>query len=213
MMGRFGIIVAALVGFALAIIAFLPLRLVLPDGPVSVQAAEGTIWRGRLNGVKIGPLALGDLRTSFGGSSVNFDDGARLSGALNPFADGIALSALTGQVDSGIPLLEPLKLSNVAITMPASGCAAASGRVTVGLARPIPGIPAGQLLSGAPRCDKGDLLLALSSQAGLERVEIRLHPDFSHELALVIKPSDPAMVPILQLAGFTETPSGYRLSL
>lgn len=213
MMGRIGIFVAALLGLLVAVLAFLPLRLVLPDGPVSAQAMEGTIWRGRLKGARIGPLALGDLNTRFNGTSVNFDDGARISGALDPFADGIALSELTGEIDSGIPLLGPLKLSNVALAMPASGCAGGSGRVTVGLSRAIPGIPAGQSLSGSPRCDKGDLLLALSSQAGLERVEIRLHPDFSHELALVIKPSDPAMVPILQLAGFSETPTGYRLKL
>jgi general secretion pathway protein N len=213
MMGRIGVFLAVLVGLLVAVIAFLPLRLVLPDGPASVQVAEGTIWRGRLKGVKIGPLALGDLATRFNGSTVNFDDGARLSGVLDPFAEGIGLSALTGEINAGIPLLEPLKLSNVAIAMPASGCVAASGRVTVGLARPIPGIPAGQLLSGSPRCDKGDLLLALASQAGLERVEIRLHPDFSHELALIIKPSDPAMVPLLQLAGFSETSTGYRLNL
>ena len=56
---RRAVLFAAL--FAIALVAFLPLRLVLGGSGLTAREASGSVWAGRLKEARIGPAALGDL--------------------------------------------------------------------------------------------------------------------------------------------------------
>ncbi len=200
--------------------ALLPMRLVLPDGMISVRKVEGSIWSARLNDARIGPLSLGDIDAglrwpgwlAFHETS---DRPGGIEGRLRPVGGGVELRDASGALAlSGEARAmggERLDLSAVSLDWGDAGCHHASGRVRLQLVPEVAGVQLGQLLTGTPKCQDGRFTLRLASQAGLESLEIELRPGGGYRSVMSIRPTDPAASAKLIAAGFRETPTGYQL--
>jgi general secretion pathway protein N len=176
---------------ALALVLFLPMRLMLGGlaEPLSAREATGTIWSGRLMEAWIGPAALGDLEarlaflpllTGRARIEVERDSVApdRFAGAFVLGANRAAAESITGivPVEGGFGALPlaTIELTDVTVSFRDGACEEAEGLVRAGLTASLPGLPAS--LSGTAQCDRGALLLPLTAGAG-EGVALRIFGD------------------------------------
>ncbi|MDR6787204.1 general secretion pathway protein N [Sphingomonas sp. BE138] len=209
--------------FAVAMLAFLPLRLALGWGGLDGQGftareVTGSLWSGRLVEARFGDIALGDLdaglspfalligraRIALAGES---DDPARrLSGTVEIGRNRAAVIDATGPLSPGnafAPLpVTALDLDALTVRFVDGTCQAAEGRVRATLAGAFLGQPLPGALSGNARCDAGALLLPLASGAG-EGVNLRMWPDGRYRAELTLIPTDPTIGARLDGAGFT----------
>ena len=209
--------------FAVAMLAFLPLRLALGWGGLAGQGftareVTGSLWSGRLVEARFGDIALGDLdaglspfalligraRIALAGES---DDPARrLSGTVEIGRNRAAVIDATGPLSPGnafAPLpVTALDLDALTVRFVDGTCQAAEGRVRATLAGAFLGQPLPGALSGNARCDAGALLLPLASGAG-EGVNLRMWPDGRYRAELTLIPTDPTIGARLDGAGFT----------
>jgi general secretion pathway protein N len=189
---RRAVLFAAL--FAIALVAFLPLRLVLGGNGLTAREASGSVWAGRLKEARIGPAALGDLDARLaplpllvGHARVGLarPSGApdRLTGALSLARHRRAIESVSGTIpiDSmGALPIASLSLTDVTVVFRDGTCDRAEGQVQASLSGT--GLPAS--LSGAVRCDSGALLLPLASGPGTEGVALRIFGDGRYEAQL-----------------------------
>lgn len=217
--------------FLIALIALFPLRLALAMGglgsfPVTARAAEGTIWSGRLRGVALDGIAVGDFQTglsvrgllrgklAFALDSLGGDGAKALvfgtSGGLG--VEGLtAALAIPGAFD---PLpIDRIELTNVDVNFSDGQCRSASGQIRVALAPTLGTVPLGQQLRGTLRCDGPAVLLPLASQSTMERARLRIVGDGQYMTQLSIKPENPEDAAKLAIMGFHETPGGYVFDL
>lgn len=175
---------------ALAMLLFLPLRLVLgwAGGPLDAREANGSVWSGSLKEARIGPAALGDLdaRLAFlplfigqARFEVERPSGApdRFVGAFSASARRTSAESVTGTVPVegafGALPLAALDLTDVTVRFRDDTCDRAEGLVRATLGGAPEGLPTS--LSGSARCDRGALLLPLTGGAG--GVELRVFGD------------------------------------
>jgi general secretion pathway protein N len=178
---RRAVLFAAL--FALALLASLPMRLVLgwAGAGISAREASGTAWSGSLKEARAGAAILGDLdarlaplplllgraRLEIERSSAAPD---RLSGALVVSRNMRATESLTGMVPidaqlAGLPV-ESLSLNDMTVRFRDGQCDRAEGMVTASLSGSTLGAASPASVSGSVRCDRGDLLIPLAGGAG-----------------------------------------------
>lgn len=205
---------------AVALILTLPLALVLPNGILSARAATGTIWSGTLTDARVGRLALGNLHVS-----------------VNPFAlmTGKVRATVTGRAGRGVltsghgiadatahlsvaGLFTPVPLSgihldNVTAEFRDNRCERADGRVRAVFSGDVAGLALAQGLSGAARCEGGEILLPLASQSAMERLNLRISADGNFRSEFIVKSTDVALNAKLLSAGFQSTQGGYALRL
>ncbi len=219
--------------FALAMLAFLPLRLALGWGGLDGQGftareVTGSLWSGRLVEARFGEIALGDLdaglsplalligRARIALESEPDDPAQRLSGTVEIARNRAAVIDATGPLAPGnafAPLpVTALNLDAVTVRFVDGACEAARGRVRATLAGAFVGQPLPGALSGNARCDAGALLLPLASGAG-EGVNLRLWPDGRYRAELTLVPSDPAIAARLDGAGFTANGAARTLAV
>lgn len=219
--------------FALAMLAFLPLRLALGWGGLDGQGftareVTGSLWSGRLVEARFGEIALGDLdaglsplalligRARIALESESDDPAQRLSGTVEIARNRAAVIDATGPLVPGnafSPLpVTALNLDAVTVRFVDGACEAARGRVRATLAGAFVGQPLPGALSGNARCDAGALLLPLASGAG-EGVNLRLWPDGRYRAELTLVPSDPAIAARLDGAGFTANGAARTLAV
>ncbi len=219
--------------FALAMLAFLPLRLALGWGGLDGQGftareVTGSLWSGRLVEARFGEIALGDLdaglsplalligRARIALESESDDPAQRLSGTVEIARNRAAVIDATGPLAPGnafAPLpVTALNLDAVTVRFVDGACEAARGRVRATLAGAFVGQPLPGALSGNARCDAGALLLPLASGAG-EGVNLRLWPDGRYRAELTLVPSDPAIAARLDGAGFTANGAARTLAV
>jgi general secretion pathway protein N len=233
---RLGTTPAALFGALLvaALVAFLPLRLVLgvagiDQAGLTARAAQGSVWMGRLRDARVGDVALGDLDARLapwplllGRARMELDsDGdtpARsLHGALGVSRTGIRVDDLTATIAPGrlfAPLpVTTLALDAVSVRFEDGACSAAEGRVRATLTGDFGGIALPQALSGAIRCEGSALLVPLSSQAGAERVDLRIEGDGRYRATVALQPADAPALARLTALGFVAGAAGYTLSV
>ena len=223
---------AALFGalMLVALIVFLPMRLVLGwaglgDQGFSARTVSGSIWAGRLNEARFGDLALGSLDASvspfallIGRARIGLDgDPGLLHGAITLSRHGQGVDDLTATLPTGrafapLPVTQ-LALENVTVHFADDTCEKAEGRVRARLVGEAAGVALPTELSGVARCDGGALLLPLASQAGAESIELRITGAGRYTAALRIAPSDPTAAQRLAAAGFVAGQGGYRLSI
>jgi general secretion pathway protein N len=223
---------AALFGalMLVALIVFLPMRLVLGwaglgDQGFSARTVSGSIWAGRLNEARFGDLALGSLDASvspfallIGRARIGLDgDPGLLHGAITLSRHGQGVDDLTATLPTGrafapLPVTQ-LALENVTVHFADDTCEKAEGRVRARLVGEAAGVALPTELSGVARCDGGALLLPLASQAGTESIELRITGAGRYTAALRIAPSDPTAAQRLAAAGFVAGQGGYRLSI
>jgi general secretion pathway protein N len=199
-----------------ALVALMPMRLFLGDGPLSARAIRGSIWSAEIEDAHLGAIPLGNMTAGLGWPGLlRFRDGDRISGSLSPWSDGVSVKDLNGKIalSAATPYAQEAELVGLAVDFDPSGCKAAKGRVRLQLAKTIAGIPMGQMLVGSPKCDGRALVLHLASQSGLEQLTLTLPPTGRATTVVILRPTDREAVPALLAAGFTETPTGYRLSI
>lgn len=229
---RPGVLAAAL--FALALVTFLPLRLVLGlagigDQGLAARRVEGSIWSGRLVEASVGSAALGDLdarlspvplllgRARLVLDSVVDAPGRTVHGAVTSARHGFGIDTMTADVGVGrlfAPLpVTRLSLDGVTIRFADERCDMAEGRVRATLASAVGGLPLPGSLSGTVSCAAGALLVPLVSAGGGEAVRLTVTSDGRYHADFTVQPSDPATAQRLALAGFVEAAGGWRLSV
>jgi len=216
--------VAGLALFALFLGLLLPLSVALPriDG-VTARRASGTIWSGRLLGLAIGDLPLGDTRVGlrlfplfWGQTHVGFV-APTLLGVVRRSSSTIGLDAATGSIDAGTafaPLpIGRIELDAVSVLFRAGRCARAEGRVRATIAGDVGGLVLPGGLSGTVRCDGTALLIPLVGQSGMERLTLRIGATGWWRAQVLIRSSDPAITTRLSGSGFVPRQGGYALDL
>ncbi len=175
----------------LALILFLPLRLALGaiDG-LTARDVSGSVWSGRLQEARLGPVALGNLDarlavlpllTGRARIDVERDSAApdRFAGAFSVGGNRRAAEAVTGllPVDGlfGALPVASIELTDVTVRFRDGACERGEGQVRAALSGAPAGLPAS--LSGAARCDSGALLVPLVGGAAGDGVMLRIFGD------------------------------------
>jgi general secretion pathway protein N len=219
--------------FVAAMLALLPLRLVLgwaelDDQGFAAREVRGSVWSGRLSEARFGDLALGDLdaRVSplallIGRARVALESRSgsaqALSGTVELSRNRAGVIGATGPIEPGsafAPLpVTALNLDEVSVRFVDGACEAAEGRVRAEIAGTFLGATLPGAVSGTARCDGGALLLPLVSAAGSEGAALRLWADGRYRAELTLVPSDPAVATRLDTAGFVANGAARMLAI
>jgi general secretion pathway protein N len=219
--------------FAMALLAFVPLRLALGligvgEQGFAAREVRGSVWAGRLVEARFGALALGDLDARLalwplvvGRARIELDGAAgrpdRLEGAVTVGRHLAGIDDVTATLPAG-RLFAPapvglLDLDAVSVRFRDGVCEAADGRVRATLSGALAGLGPGQQLAGTLRCEAGQLLVPLASQAGTEQVAVRLSGDGTYTARLTLAAPDEATAERLRADGFAPAPEGLALTV
>lgn len=219
--------------FLVALIALLPLRLVLgwlhlERTRIAAREASGSVWSGTLYEAEAGPVALGDLGAGLsplplfvGQARIDLAGWSTTSvrsihGALGVSRHSAGIDDVTASIETPgafAPLpIGAIDLDDVSVRFASGACERASGRVKATLGGEIGGFALPQTMSGTARCDAGLLLLPLMSAAGTEQATLRIEQSGRYTAELRLQPSDPATAAKLQLLGFRQGAGGYRFT-
>ena len=221
--GRTALFLAML---AVALLVFLPLRLVLGWAGVAEQgltarSVSGTFWEGTIRQARFGDVALGDLDAGvsplplvLGRARIGLRsrDGDAIRGAVTVSRhmvglDGANAAIAVGRAFQPIPITA-LDLSDVTVRFVDGACERAEGRVRATLSGA--GLPAA--LAGPARCDGEALLLPMTGGPG-EGANLRIWQDGRYRAELTVPAGDPANAAGLQAQGFIGDASGWRLAI
>lgn len=219
-------------GLAL-MVAFLPLRLVVPQVAPDLTAAEisGSVWNGRLHDAEWRGLALGNLdvgldarallagrlRLDFVRDSA-FRDGARgLRGRLGTAGTVHVVEALDGPLSLILPFpFKPqldVEFKGAALELDSAGtCLAASGKIIARLSN-IPAIGKTPPLAGSFACDDGALYLTTATSDGQLGMAVHLWADRRYRADLIVASRSLAVQLALAAAGFSAGPDGSTLRI
>lgn len=218
--------------FVIALIVFMPMRLVLGwfglgETGLTARAVNGSVWWGSMSDTRFGDLQLGDLRARLspvqlfvGRARVTLDgreSSKPLHGAIGVSRHSFGLDDMTASLAAGnifapVPV-SVIDLDDVSVRFQDGTCQHAEGRVRANLSGDLAGIALTQGLAGTARCDSGALLLPLASQSGTETAALRLWATGRFRAELSVQPTDPAVVPKLVLSGFQPGANGYTLAI
>jgi len=212
--------------FAFSLVALVPLRVAVGWFGVSGLAAReatGSIWLGMLREAQLGPVPLGDVRARLnllplllGRARLSLAHDApdgHFEGALSVSRHSFGVEDMNGQFRTGV-LFAPVPitafdLDGVTVHFDNGQCESAEGRVRATASGELAGLPVPAGLAGNLRCAEGALLLPLASQSGTGQVNLAIRADGSYRLDLVLRQSDPTLVPRLAAAGFQPSSEGY----
>lgn len=187
-----------------SLVALLPLRFALgwlgfADRGLAAREARGSVWLGALAEARFGTVPLGDVSTRLrvlpllvGRARLDLeqsDDGLR--GGVTVSRHGFGIDDATGRVEaSALAALPPqtLDLSDVSVRFGDGLCVHAEGLVKAGFAGDLGGVALAAGFSGEARCDGPALLLPLVSQAGGERLDVRLFADGRYRIDAALRP-------------------------
>ena len=211
----------------LSLLALVPLRVAvggLVDQGFTARQVAGTIWYGRIGELSRrarrlgtfevrldpGPLLIGAVHLGFRRMD---DPNGALDGTLvagstsgvRATSGRLAIAGLAGQLP-----LDTLQIDGVTILFRGERCAEASGRVTMLVAAPLPGLGGAQF-QGSPRCEGERVRFVLAGPAGAE-VEFFVRANGELRAWLRLPPTDPAAAAALSAAGFRESGQGWVLS-
>lgn len=221
--GRTALFLAML---SVALVVFLPLRLVLGWAGVAEQgltarSVGGTFWEGTIREGRFGDVTLGDLDAgiaplplllgrariglrSRGGGGI---DGTVVVSRHSAGVDGANASIPVGGALAPLPITA-LDLSEVSVRFVDGACDRAEGRVRATLNGA--GLPTA--LAGPARCDGEALLLPMTGGPG-EGANLRVWQDGRYRAELTVPAGDPANTPRLQASGFVQDGAGWRLAI
>ncbi len=216
--------------FLFSLLALLPLRLALDwlaldDRGFAAREARGSIWLGSLSEAQVGAVSLGDLTAQLrtlplfiGRARVDLartDEADRLTGSATVSRHSFGIDDMSARLELGSALgplpVGGVDLSDVTAHFADGVCTSAEGLVRADIAGDVAGITLPGGLSGNARCDRGALLLPLTSQSGMEALNLRLFEDGRYEVELAVRPVDDAMRDRLLGAGFALAATGYAL--
>lgn len=221
-------IVIAVVAALILIVALLPLSVALPlaapkDSGLSASKATGTIWDGMLYDAHVAGMALGDTRVGIfalplfvGEAQLAFRSPA-LRGIIIASNGGYGIAHGNGPIDVAVRV-KPLPLSQIvlddaSVRFRGNDCSTAQGRVRAMVAGDIGGLALPGGMSGTLRCDGAALLVPLTGQSGMERLDLRVMGDGKWRAELSIRSSDPVVTAKLLGAGFAPGPGGFSIRL
>lgn len=216
-----------------AALIFFPLRLALDiagtGASASARQVRGAVWRGRIDGLALGPVALGDMYAAVSpvqllAGRVRLDlwrddpQGADpLRGAWTAGFNQRGIDDVTGAVPVGgafAPLpLSALEFDDVTVHFAGDSCARAQGRVRARLEGQFGGLSLSQGLSGEAICDGVAVLFPLVSQTGLEKLSLRVWRDGRFTAQIAVRDEDDANGTALAAAGLTKRGADYVLTL
>lgn len=214
---------------ALGLLALVPLRIAvgrLADQGFTARQVAGTIWYGRIGELSFGirrlgtfevgvePLALltGAVKLKFNriGDPQGLLDGSLVSGRNRGFrhtTGRIGVSGLFGALP-----VDAIELDDVTVLFKRQDCASASGRVTVLLAAPIPGVD-GVALRGSLRCENKRVRFALSTPSGAGKLDFYVRSSGDYRAWFHVRGVEPGQAATLAAAGFTPSPEGLMMSV
>ena len=205
------------VAFAVALLLFMPLRLVLglAGDAVSARSVQGTVWNGQLIDASIGGQSLGDLDAALspfsllaGKARVKID-GALLHGAVIASFAGHGADIETLNLPRarafGPIRLEAMDVSDAHVRFSGGRCDTADGRVGI----QFESVLGSQKLSGTLRCSGTALALDLLSQSAMQRLSLRFPDPNRYQATLTIRAVDTDQATRLASVGFRETPVGH----
>ena len=222
-----GYVLALAATLGVCLVIFIPLRAVVGGEGVTARKVEGIIWDGSVRDLRLGTLPVGDVNARlliwplFLGRAEFL-----VSRGDAPLAPGITASVARGiggmsvhDLNATLPvgsLLAPFPAENIqfegfSARFAAGRCIEAGGQVRLTLSDSVPGLNLQNGMLGKPRCDGARLLLALVSQSGMERADIRLSADGTYTIAVTLDANRGDQAALLNLSGFRPVAGGYRL--
>jgi len=218
----------------LLMLAFLPLRIVLDlagtgTAGASARQVRGPVWWGRIDGLALGPIVLGDVRAAVspvqllvgrirldlwrdGGQGGDGLRGAWTAGFNQRGIDDVTGSVPLGGVFAPLPL-SALEFEDVTVHFANDSCARAQGRVRARLDGQFGGLNLSQGLSGEAICDGAAVLFPLVSQTGLEKLSLRLWRDGRYTARIAVTGASAVDAAALSSAGLTQQGDEYALTL
>jgi general secretion pathway protein N len=188
--------------FSLA--ALLPLRFALgwlgySDKGLAAREARGSVWLGALAEARFGTVPLGDVATRLrflpllvGRARLDLeqaDDGLRAGVTVS--RHGFGIDDATGRIDApALADLPPptLDLSDLSVSFGDGLCVHAEGLVKARFAGELVGVSLAAGFTGEARCDGSAVLLPLVSQAGGDRLDVRLFADGRYRIDAALRP-------------------------
>lgn len=219
------------IAFLLALIGTMPLRFpfALMDTQktgIAARSIRGPIWWGGAEELQAGPVRIGTVDVMLSPlqlllGSARFDISRKkglpddIEGALTAGIAMRGIDDMTGTLPLG-GALSPLPVSAIAmqdVSIAFSGrrCIEAEGRLRALLSAGAPGLDLANGLSGDVRCDGADLLIALVSQSGVERIDLRIDGAGRYRGAMTVSGRDPALIAGLSAVGFQSVGSNQVL--
>lgn len=193
--------------FVLALIALLPLRLVLGlsgagERGLAARSVEGPAWSGRIGELRAGPLPLGTVDAGLKPLPLLVGRGElwlRRAGGADAAPFTATASAGAGrlrlrEVDGTVALPEGLGALPVAsvgfsgfrLDVEGGRCLAADGTLSLTLAPVSALLPNAMVLSGKAQCNDGVLQVPMQGPGGTERMLLRLGADGNWTADLVL---------------------------
>lgn len=187
-----------------SLVALLPLRFALgwlgfAEKGLAAREANGSVWLGTLADARFGTLPLGDVATRLrvlpllvGRARLDLeqtDDG--LKGGVNVSRHGFGIDDASGRIEaSALADLPPptIDLADFSVRFADGQCVHAEGLVKARFAGELGSVPLNASFSGEARCDGQALLLPLVSQAGGDRLEMRLFADGRYRIDAALRP-------------------------
>lgn len=224
----FGRVAFFLAVFAFALVALLPLGLAvrwlgLDTQGLAAREAEGSVWLGALKEAQIGPAPVGDLTARLNSlplflgrarvSLARADETQPLNGALSVSRHRFGFEDARGQLRLGA-LLAPLpvvaiELEDVSAGFASGACERAEGRVRAVIGSDVGGMTLSAGLAGNAACAGDAVLLPMTSQSGMEQLNLRLFADGRYRAELMVRSQDAALGQRLTAAGFRATNGGF----
>lgn len=221
-------------GFLLAGLVFAPASLVRPalanlGAPVTYKRIDGTLWRGRIEGLTISDQYIGNatfaaapLNLLLGRLSARVEVEGGVGDATGDVSFGIFgrsmqvsgaeivfnLSAIKRYTFFGVPYQGDVRASVDRLAWTPKGCRAAKARVWTDLldasSRQILGD--GLELAGTTMCDGDRLRAALSGQnsEGSVIINVALTPDMTYEFVAYVEPREESLQEDLKRLGFED---------
>ena len=221
-----------MVACLLALVAFFPLRVALDlagmgANGVTARQVRGSLWRGSIDGLMLGPVALGDVKAAVAPGAlllgrVRLDlsregQGEALRGAWVSGFNRRGVADVTGSMAAGglFPALPVSLLEWQGVTVEFAGetCARAEGRLRMRLNGPLAGLSLSQGLEGPATCDGAAVLFPLVSQTGMERLSLRIERNGRYSARIAVKRAKEGDGAALAAAGLRAQGEDYVLSL
>ena len=226
-MSRRSLSIAAAELFLAALILFMPLRVAVGGDGVSARKVDGILWDGSIRDLRIGRLAIGDVnaRLKFwplflgraqillSRGDAQFAPGIEGSVTRRPngfSVDNMRASFPVGQFFAPLPA-QNIELQDFSVRFGAGRCISTDGSVRLTLPAGIPGFDVANGMLGKPRCSQGDLLVPLSSQSAMERIDIRVKADGNYTATIFLSGDRLDQSAALGMAGFKAVAGGQHM--
>ncbi|MES2905277.1 MAG: type II secretion system protein N [Pseudomonadota bacterium] len=214
---------------AISLLAFVPLRTAvgrIAEQGFTARQVAGTIWHGRIGELNFGTRRLGTFEVAVeplallaGGVKMNFhrlgDPQGSLNGTLVSGGER-GLRDTTGRIGAtglfGALPVDAVQLDDVTLLFRGQECSAASGRVTVLLAAPIPGVD-GVSLRGSVRCENRRVRFTLATLSGSGKLDFYVRSTGDYRAWFHVRGAQPDQAAILAAAGFTPSADGLMMSV